>query len=49
VAAGLVSSLARSEGNVTGLRFMAPEMGGKRLQLLKEVLPGLSRVAVLVR
>jgi putative ABC transport system substrate-binding protein len=47
VAAGLVSSLARPGGNVTGLSFMAPELGGKRLQLLKEILPGLSRVAVL--
>jgi putative tryptophan/tyrosine transport system substrate-binding protein len=47
VAAGLVASLARPGGNVTGLSFMAPEMGGKRLQLLKEILPGLSRVAVL--
>jgi putative ABC transport system substrate-binding protein len=47
VASGLVSSLARPGGNVTGLSLMVPELGGKRLQLLKEILPGLSRVAVL--
>ncbi|MBI3127935.1 MAG: ABC transporter substrate-binding protein [Candidatus Tectomicrobia bacterium] len=44
---GLVQSLARPGGNVTGLTQMAPEMGGKRLELLKEMVPGLSRVAVL--
>jgi putative ABC transport system substrate-binding protein len=43
---GLVASLARPGGNVTGLSLMAPELGGKRLELLKEILPGLSRVAV---
>ena len=42
-----MSSLARPGGNVTGLSLMVPELGGKRLQLLKEILPGLSRVAVL--
>ena len=47
VASGLVASLARPGGNVTGLSLMAPELGGKRLQLLKEVVPGLSRVGVL--
>ena len=47
VGSGLVSSLARPGGNVTGLSLMVPELGGKRLQLLKEILPGLSRVAVL--
>ena len=47
VAAGFVASLARPGGNVTGLSFFAPEMSGKRLALLKETLPGLSRVAVL--
>jgi putative tryptophan/tyrosine transport system substrate-binding protein len=47
VASGLVSSLARPGGNVTGMSLMVPELGGKRLQLLKEILPGLSRVAVL--
>jgi putative ABC transport system substrate-binding protein len=43
---GLVASLARPGGNVTGLSLMAPELGGKRLELLKEILPGLSRVAI---
>ena len=47
VGSGLVSSLARPGGNITGLSLMVPELGGKRLQLLKEILPGLSRVAVL--
>jgi putative tryptophan/tyrosine transport system substrate-binding protein len=44
---GLVSSLARPGGNVTGLTFLAPELTAKRLQLLKDVLPTLSRVAAL--
>ncbi len=44
---GLVASLARPGGNVTGSSMMAPELGGKRLQLLKEVVPRASRVAVL--
>jgi len=44
---GLVDSLGQPGGNVTGLSFMRPELGGKRLELLKEVIPGLSRVAVL--
>ena len=47
VAAGLVASLARPGGNITGWTFSQPEMAGKRLALLKEVLPKLSRVAVL--
>ena len=47
VASGLVSSLARPGGNVTGMSLMVPELGGKRLHLLKEIIPGLSRVAVL--
>jgi len=47
IEAGLVASLARPGGNVTGLSVMAPELGGKRLELLKEVLPNVSRVAVL--
>jgi putative ABC transport system substrate-binding protein len=47
VAAGLVASLARPGGNVTGLTSQAPELAGKRLQLLKEAIPRLSRVAVL--
>ena len=44
---GLVASLARPEGNVTGLATLAPELVGKRLEQLKQIVPGLSRVAVL--
>ena len=44
---GLVASLARPGGNVTGMSLMVPDLGGKRLELLKEVLPRVSRVAVL--
>jgi len=47
VAQGFVASLARPGGNITGLSILSPELSGKRLELLKEVLPGLSRVAVL--
>ena len=47
VGSGLVATLARPGGNVTGLSTLAPELQGKRLQLLKELLPRLSRVAVL--
>jgi putative tryptophan/tyrosine transport system substrate-binding protein len=44
---GLVASLARPGGNVTGMSLMVPDLGGKRLELLKEFLPRLARVAVL--
>jgi putative ABC transport system substrate-binding protein len=44
---GFVASLARPGKNVTGLTHVAPDLTGKRLELLKEVIPGLSRVAVL--
>jgi putative tryptophan/tyrosine transport system substrate-binding protein len=44
---GLVASLAQPRGNVTGLSLMMSELSGKRLQLLKELMPGLSRVAVI--
>jgi putative ABC transport system substrate-binding protein len=47
VRAGLVESLARPGGNVTGLTALNRELGGKRLELLKEAVPKLSRVAVL--
>jgi putative ABC transport system substrate-binding protein len=47
VAAGLVDSFARPGGNVTGIAFLAQELAAKRLQLLKEALPGLQRAAVL--
>jgi putative tryptophan/tyrosine transport system substrate-binding protein len=44
---GFVASLARPGGNITGLSQMAPELAGKRLELLKEIVPRPSRVAVL--
>ena len=44
---GLVASLARPGGNITGLTHLAPELGGKRLELLKDIIAQLSRVAVL--
>ena len=47
VAAGLVDSLARPGGNITGLSTLAQDLSGKRLELLKEVVPRLSRVGVL--
>jgi ABC-type uncharacterized transport system substrate-binding protein len=47
VAALLVDSLARPGGNITGLTSIAPALAGKRLELLKETIPKLSRVAVL--
>src|SRR5690242_4516797 len=47
VNAGLVASYARPEGNATGFTFTGPELEGKRLQILKEVVPGLSHVAAL--
>jgi len=47
VGGGLVASLARPGGNLTGLSVLAPELSGKRLELLREVVPGLTRVAVL--
>ena len=43
---GFVASLARPGGNITGLSALAPELSGKQLELLKEILPRLSRVAV---
>ena len=47
VGSGLVANLAKPGKNVTGLSTLGPELVGKRLQLLKEVVPGISRVAVL--
>jgi putative ABC transport system substrate-binding protein len=44
---GFVASLARPGGNITGLATLSPELSGKRLELLKEVIPRLSRVAVI--
>jgi putative ABC transport system substrate-binding protein len=49
VASGLVTTLARPGGNVTGLSNVAPELVGKRLELLTQAVPGVSRVAVLWR
>ena len=43
---GFVARLARPGGNITGLSTLAPELSGKRLELLKEIIPKLSRVAV---
>src|SRR5713226_2139832 len=47
VGSGLVTSLARPGGNVTGLVNLSPELGGKRLEQLTQAVPGVSRVAVL--
>ena len=47
VATGIVDSLARPGGNITGLTDITRELSGKRLELLKEVFPGISRVGVL--
>ena len=47
VGSGLVASIARPGGNVTGLSVMAPDLVGKQVEMLKEVIPKLSRVALL--
>ena len=47
VGTGFVASLARPGGNVTGLSNISPELSAKRLELLKEAVPGLSRVAIM--
>jgi putative tryptophan/tyrosine transport system substrate-binding protein len=49
VANGFIASLARPGGNITGLSRVAPELSGKQVELLKEIVPRLSRVAVLAR
>ena len=46
VATGLIASVAHPGGNITGITEMAPQLSGKRLQLLKDTMPSLSRVAV---
>ena len=48
VAGGLIASLAKPGGNITGLTQMTTELSAKRLELLREAFPGVSRVAVLV-
>ena len=48
VAAGLVENLARPDGNLTSFSIVAPELGGKRLELLKEIVPNVFSVAVLL-
>jgi len=47
VAAGIVDSLARPGGNITGLSRLTRELGGKRLEIIKEVVPEISRVGIL--
>jgi putative ABC transport system substrate-binding protein len=48
IGSGLVKSISRPEGNVTGISNSAADLIGKRLEILKELIPGLSRVALLV-
>ena len=47
VGSGFVASLARPGGNITGLATLAPDISGKRLELMKEIVPRLARVAVI--
>ena len=47
VGSGFIASLARPGGNITGLSALSPELSGKQLELLKEIVPKLSRVAIL--
>jgi putative ABC transport system substrate-binding protein len=47
VQSGLVASVAKPGGNITGVQILAPELNGKKLELLKEIVPKISRVAVL--
>jgi putative tryptophan/tyrosine transport system substrate-binding protein len=49
VATGLVASLARPGGQITGLTNTQADITGKQLQLLRELLPGISKIAVMVR
>lgn len=47
VSAGLAETLSRPKGNMTGITFMAAELNGKRLELLRDMIPGLKRVALI--
>ena len=47
VATGLVDDLARPSGNVTGIARLTRDLSGKRLEILKEIIPSISRVGVL--
>jgi putative tryptophan/tyrosine transport system substrate-binding protein len=47
IGSGFVTSLARPGGNVTGMSIQAPDLGGKRLELLREVVPDLRRLAIM--
>jgi putative ABC transport system substrate-binding protein len=47
VKAGLVKSFAKPGGNLTGISILSPDLGGKRLELLQEAIPGIAQVAVL--
>ena len=46
IAAGFVDSLARPGGNITGMSLLNTEISGKRLQLLRDMIPGVSRIAI---
>jgi putative ABC transport system substrate-binding protein len=48
VGTGLVANLARPGGNITGIASLSAELSGKRIELLRELIPGLARVAVLI-
>ena len=48
VAGGLVDSLARPGGNLTGISTLTQDLSGKRLELLKEIVPGLSRIGIIL-
>ena len=48
VGTGFVASLARPGGNITGLNLQSPELSGKRLELLREIINDLSRLAILL-
>src|SRR5207247_4659052 len=47
IGTGLIASLARPGGNVTGLSFLGTDLAAKRLELLREIVPGLRRLAIL--